>query len=148
MRRRGRKLVTGVTGQEANLMTHVTEVGTDKGARVFDLGGAEPDTVRGGGVLDPGGEIGAGKIDVQYPGHTIEEGKNRDRADRGREAGRKFQKEVDHGLETARLSIHLVRDGTLATDGRTERDPGKEVETIVTAELLCQREISTVQWRH
>ena len=140
--------MTRVTGREANLMTHVTEVSTDEGARVLDLGGAEPDTVRGGGVLDHGGEIGAGKIDVQYPGHTIEKGKIRDEADRGRGAVRKFQEEADHGLETARLATHLVRDGTLATGGRTEGDPGKEVETNVTAELLGQREISTVQWRH
>ena len=33
--------MTRVTGREANLMTHVTEVGTDEGARVLDLGGAD-----------------------------------------------------------------------------------------------------------
>ena len=112
--------MTKATGREVNRMIHVTEAGTDEGARVLDQGGAEADTVQGGGVLDPGGEIGAGKIDVQCPGHTIEKGKIRDEADRGREAVRKFQGEVDHGLETARLAIHSVRDGNLATGGRTE----------------------------
>ena len=63
-RRRGWRLVTGATGREANLKTHVPEVGTDEGARVLDLGGAEADTILGDGVLDPEGEIGARRIDV------------------------------------------------------------------------------------
>ena len=120
-------------------MTHVTEVSTDVGARVLDLGGAEPDTVRGGGVLDPGGEIGAGKIDVQYPGHTIEEGKIRDEADRGREVVRKIREGADHGLETTRLAIHSVSASTLVNGGGTERDPRIEVETNPTAEPRFQR---------
>ena len=64
LRRRGWRLVTRATGREANRMTHVTEVGTDEGARVLDLGGAEADAVQGGGVLDPRGGIGAGRIDI------------------------------------------------------------------------------------
>ena len=140
--------MTRVTGREANRMTHVVEVGTDEGARVLDLGGAKSDIVRGRRVLNPGGGIGAGRIDVQCRGHTIEIGKIRDEADCGLEAARKIEEGADHGLETARLAIHSVRDGTLANGGETERDPGKEVETNQTAEPRCQREISTVQWRH
>ena len=57
LRRRRWRLSTRATGREANRMTHVLKVGTDEGARVLDLGGAEAQTVQGGGVLDPGGGI-------------------------------------------------------------------------------------------
>ena len=56
-RRRGWRLVIRATGREAYLKTRVPEVGTDEGARVLDLGGAEADTVQGSGVLGPGGGI-------------------------------------------------------------------------------------------
>ena len=54
-KRSERKLVTRGTSKEANRMSHVIEVGTDEGATVLDRGAAESDTVRGGGVLHPGG---------------------------------------------------------------------------------------------
>lgn len=146
--RSGRKLVTRVTSREANRMTHVIEVGTAEGATVLDMGAAESDTVRGCGVLDPGGGIGDGRIDVQCQGHTIEKGKIQDEADRGLEAARKIREGADHGLETARQVIHSVRAGTLVNGGGTGRDLGKEVEINMTAEPRYQREISTVQWRH
>ena len=57
LRRRRWRLLTRATGREANRMTHVLKVRTDEGARVLDLGGAEAETVQGGGVLDPGGGI-------------------------------------------------------------------------------------------
>ena len=63
-RRRGWRLVTRATGREVNRMIHVTEAGTDEEARVLDVGEADANTVQGGGVLDPGGGIGAGRIDV------------------------------------------------------------------------------------
>ena len=129
-------------------MTHVTEVDTDEGARVLDLGGAEADTVQGDGVLDPGGGIGAGRIDVLCRDHTIKQGKIRDDVERGLEAAREIREGADRGLETARPAIHSLRVGTLAKGGGTGRGPGKEVETNPTTEPRCQREISTVQWKH
>ena len=74
-KRSERKLVTRVTSREANRMTHVIEVGIAEGATVLDMGTAESDTVRGCGVLDPAGEIGDGRSDVQCQGHTTEKGK-------------------------------------------------------------------------
>ena len=46
-----------------------------RGSHSIRQGAAESDTVRGGGVLHPGGGIGDGRIDVQCQGHTIEKGK-------------------------------------------------------------------------